>query len=234
MTDQIHNVRSDIDDLRALRAEPREISATLRRVKRRRSERHRKRGLLAMVALALAAVTLTAPSARSAVGGAFDQFSGFFTGTQTSPGAEVDTFAAPAWPDGAQPGSPREIARAGDEVLVGYRASDGSACLSYGRHADACDTASGWKARLARGSVVPLTTTQTDSTSVALWGISGAGVARVRLTYQDGGEVTAGGANGFVVLATPERAPRLLEGLNENGIVVASVDVSGLQWKFSR
>lgn len=218
----------DARDVRSFVASSEEVARTLRRADRASAARQRRRKALASATVLAVCATAALPSGRAAATEAFGQFSGFFSGNETSPGTALDTGAAPGWPDGARAGSARVIAGADGEILAGYRSSDGQACLSYGRHSDECDTDLGWKERLGRAQVAVLMTSQTVSGAVALWGVTGPGVETVRLRFQNGPAATIPGVNGFVAVLDPTRVPERVEALNASGAVVGSADVDPL------
>jgi hypothetical protein len=239
-------------DLPELQPTPAEVRAALRAARERPARRRLlapapRRAALApawamalVLALVVALGTVTAvPGARAAVLGAIDRLERFLGGGEP-PGVPlplddpVGALDALNFLSDAAPGSPRVLARAGDERLVAFRGRrPGRACLSLGRHLNECGDAAHWSARLTEGAVAPLIATPADGGRAALWGVAQDVVTRVELRYADGGTVATPVAfNGFVLIADPARAPRELVARRADGREVARADLSGIAFRF--
>jgi len=245
-------VSDRLDDLlRAALAEPQdleprpaEVRAVVRAAAAPRSRAVRRplRTPLRAVVGAWAALTtaaggaLAVPATRDAVAGALSGIERILTGGP-QPGTLVPPHGADAlnWLGDALPHTPRALARAGNERLVLYRQrGTGFACLSIGRHATECGDLAHWRARVAQGPVAPLFTTPPDASGmVAVWGLLGAGAARVEVRYRNGGATAAAATGpGFVVLADPAREPVSAVALDAHGRVLGTAPLAGLRFRF--
>jgi hypothetical protein len=240
---------ADLPDLEPTRAE---VRAVLRAARERPARRRLPApapgraafapawAMALVIALVVAIGTVTAvPGARAAVLGAIDRLERFLGGGDP-PGVPlpvddpVGALDALNFLSDAAPGSPRVLARAGDERLVAFRGrTPGQACLSLGRHLNECGDAAHWGARLQEGAVAPLIATPAGGGRAALWGVAQDVVTRVELRYADGAATASPVAyNGFVLIADPARGPQELIARGADGREVARADLSGITFRF--
>jgi hypothetical protein len=231
-------LRSALEGLREVAAREDEVTAVLERASRpRRSTKQRAAAGSLVLAVVLFGLMVTIAPGRSALAAAVDRLESFFDGGD-APGTVLPPDEAPNvlnWLQDASPGSPRVLARREGLRLVAYREeSNEQACFSLARSVTECGDIAHWETRFSGESLLPLTTTRTDSPEeVALWGVATDVVASVELSYRGRPPVTSAvDANGFVLVAPADLVPDALIARDGSGVEIARADVADLQWRF--
>jgi len=115
------------------------------------------------------------------------------------------------------------VASAGDEHLYAYR-QENYICFDYGHHVGECRSPAEWRGELEKRKLFirgPL--------GGSTWfGLSGSGIASIRVEYSDGPPTEAAVTDGgFVLNADRDRDPQRLSGLDASGAVVAEQPLDG-------
>jgi hypothetical protein len=170
-------------------------------------------------------VALAVPGSRGALAAGFDQVRSFLAGGET-PGRALDASETQllAALEQTTEGSPRVLARAGEEILTAYREEPGArACFQFGLSASTCFDVNSLQPKFIAAQVAPLlvTPTRTGDAQV-LWGLTGDRVASVELRDADGTLAQSSvGQNGFITIVPIDRWPVEIVARDQAGDVIA-------------